>query len=92
MFLDGLTSVDRLQELRPNFGIYTVRIEKLTTEQRRTVIYSPDETLQEGIAHVAVSGVNRRVAEWIAREVAERVKPPAAAVLNLLEDAPDSLS
>ena len=86
MYLDGLTSAERLEALRPTFGIYAVRAEKLLKEQRLSIVYLPDDTLPEGIAHVAISGVNRRVAEWIAREVAHRVKAPDAAVTSLVEE------
>ena len=89
MYLDGLTSADRLMAMKPMFGICTIRVEELLGEQRVSVLYMPDETLPEGAAHVAVSGVNRRVAEWIAREVAQRLKPPAAAVVSLAEDEED---
>ena len=86
MYLDGLTSADRLEALEPSFGIYAVQVEHLLTEQRVSVVYMPDGTVPEGVAHVVVRGVNRRVAEWIARQIARRLKPPAAAAATLVSE------
>ncbi len=83
MYLHGLTDSERLQALKPAFGICTIRVEELLKEKRLSVSYLPDESLPEGLAHVVVSGMNRRVAEWIAREIAKCLKPPAAAVESL---------
>ena len=89
MYLDGFTSLDSLETLEPSFGIYAVKVEDLLRDQRLTVVYMPDDTVPEGAAHVVVSGVNRRVAEWIARQVAYRLKPPAAAPATLVSEADD---
>lgn len=86
MYIEGHTSVDRLGALRPSFGIYAIDVERLLQEERLSITYDPDETLPEGHAHVTVAGVNRRVAEWIAREVAYRLNPPGPAVASLTPD------
>jgi hypothetical protein len=83
MYIEGHTSVERLEILQPTFGIYALRVASLSTEARLSVIYDPDDRLPEGRAHVFVTGVNRRVAEWIARDVAYRVKPPGPVASGL---------
>ncbi|MGH7267693.1 MAG: hypothetical protein ACREMB_22985 [Candidatus Rokuibacteriota bacterium] len=83
MYIEGHTTLERLKALRPSFGIYGIEVERLLQEERLSVNYDPDGTLPEGRAHVTVIGVNRRVAEWIGREVAYRVKPPDPAVQSL---------
>jgi len=87
MYLDGLTTVDRLRQLKPALGIYAVRAERLCAFGGMGIKYDPDSTLPEGAAKVAVTGINRRRAEYIAREIGERVHSPAAAVENLGGDA-----
>lgn len=86
MYIEGHTILARLETLQPSFGICAVNVTRLLQESRLSVIYDPDETLPEGRAHVVVSGVNRRVAEWIAREVAHVVKRPAPAASSLVTD------
>lgn len=76
MYIEGHTTVEQLERLRPAFGIYAIDVTRLLEDERLSVTYDPDETAPEGHAHVVVSGVNRRVAEQIARQLAYRVKPP----------------
>lgn len=92
MYIDGHTSVQRLELLQPTFGIYALNVASLSAEARLHVIYDPNDSLPEGRAHVFVTGVNRRVAEWIARDVAYRVKPPGLVASGLpidVESEPD---
>lgn len=84
MYLDGLTGVQQLEALRPTFGICAVRVEDLlrgpVQDPLIEVVYEPDEEQPEGRAHVAVYGINRRRAEWLAREIAQCIRPPGAPV------------
>ncbi len=89
MYLDGLTTVAHLADLKPEFGIYSIRVERLLEHPAVSVIYDPDPMQPEGIAKVAVLGINRARAEWIARQIGERVKPPAAAVKDLAAGGDD---
>lgn len=86
MHIEGHTILERLKALQPSFGIDAIDVERLLQEERLRVTYDPDASLPEGQAHVIVAGVNRCVAEWIAREVAYRVKPPGPAVQSLTTD------
>jgi hypothetical protein len=79
MFLDGLTTVDRLRQLQPTFGIYAIRVERLCAFGGMSIKYDPNPTQPEGNAKVAVTGINRRRAEHIARVIGERVHPPGPA-------------
>ncbi len=88
LFIEGHTLLARLEALQPSFGICAIDVARLLQEPRLSVIYDPDETLPEGRAHVVVAGVNRRVAEWIAREVASVVKKPALPASSLMPDVP----
>jgi hypothetical protein len=83
MYLQGLTTVERLRTLQPTFGIYAVPAERLYAFGGMSVKYDPDFTLPEGAAKVAVTGINRRRAEHIARVIGERVNPPAPATDSL---------
>jgi hypothetical protein len=89
MYLEGLTTVARLQQLKLDFGIYSVQVERLCAFGGMSIKYDPDLTQPEGVAKVAVTGINRRRAEHIAREIGERVHTPAAAVDNLSSEVDD---
>jgi hypothetical protein len=75
-YLDGLTSPDALGALFPGFAICALRVEVILTKDGLSVVYWPEPQEPEGIAHVAIYGVNRGRAEWLAREVATIVKEP----------------
>ncbi len=83
MFLEGLTTADRLRALQPDFGLYAIPAERLHAFGGMGVKYDPDPTIPEGAAKVAVSGINRRRAEEIARVIGLRVHPPAPATESL---------
>ncbi len=83
MYLNGLTTTGCLRVLKPSFGIYGFRVEDLLALEGVAVMYDPDHTQLEGGAKVAVTGINRRRAEAMAREIGDRVKAPDPAVPNL---------
>jgi hypothetical protein len=83
MYLDGLTTVERLRALRPAFGIYAVSAERICAFGGMSIRYDPDPSVPEGAAKVAVTGINRRRSHHIARDIAERIRPPARAVASL---------
>lgn len=82
-YLNGLTTTGCLKILRPPFGIFAFRVEDLLALGEVAVIYDPDHTQPEGGAEVAVTGINRRRAEVMAREIGDRVCAPAPAVQAL---------
>jgi hypothetical protein len=83
MYLEGHTAVPALERLQPSFGICAIEVQRLLQEPRLSVTYDPQGELPEGRAHVVVSGINRRTAEWIAREVVAVIRRPAPAVSSL---------
>lgn len=84
MYLNGLTTTGCLRILKASFGIYAFRVERLLELGGVTVVYDPDHTQPEGGSKVAVTGINRRRAELMAREIGERVNSPGPAVPSLV--------
>ncbi len=84
MYLDGLTTCGCLRMFKPSFGLYAFRVERLLELGGVTVVFDPDHTQQEGGSKVAVTGINRRRAELMARNIGERIAPPDPVVASLV--------
>lgn len=83
MYLNGLTTTGCLRILKPRFGIYGFRVKDLLALGGVAITYDPDHTQLEGGAKVAVTGINRRRAEAMARVIGDRVNAPDPAVPSL---------